>query len=342
MNPAMIDVDDAIDRLIAMRHQEEVSYSYRKYLPPFPAGSFDGKLNVTWREKICQWSYNVVDHFELSREVVAVSISIFDRFLATQGNKCNGALALLTSLTTLHIAIKLHENKKIKLTTLANLSRGQFGPEHIEEMERRILNAVGWKVHPPTHYSFISDFLLLLPQEANPVVRKELFELSRYISELAVCDSFFVDVNNSTVAFAALLCVMDDISYSRLSAGLREKMLVDISLKVGLNHFSRPVQAARERLRTMFINSSAHTMLASFNQKMYDATSDSHSFGNASISSTGSSSPSLPSRSRTNSFDSKSSYRYSPSPRRHFVASVSPMRHGRSHISCSPIMAGVQ
>jgi hypothetical protein len=61
MSPAMIDVDDAIDRLIAMRHQEEVSYSYRKYLPPFPAESFDGKLNVTWREKICQWSYNVVD-----------------------------------------------------------------------------------------------------------------------------------------------------------------------------------------------------------------------------------------------------------------------------------------
>lgn len=279
--------------------------------------------------------------FELSREVVAVSISLFDRFLATQGNKCNGSLALLTSLTTLHIAIKLHENKKIKLTTLANLSRGQFGPKHIEDMERRILNALGWKVHPPTHYSFISYLLLLLPQEANSVVRKEIFELSRYLSELAVCDSYFVDVNNSTVAFAAMLCVMDDISYSRLSAGLREKMLVDISQKVGLNHYSRPVLAARERLRTMFTNSTAHTMLTNYNQRMQDACADSHSLGNTSMSSAGSNSSSIR-KPRTNSFDSNYSCRYSPSPRRHFVTGVSPMRHGRSQLSSSPIVAGVQ
>ena len=77
--------------------------------------------------------------FDLSREVVAVSIDLFDRYLATQGNKCSGNLALLTSLTTLHIAIKLHDCKKIKLSTLVNLSRGQFGTNHIEEMEWEIL-----------------------------------------------------------------------------------------------------------------------------------------------------------------------------------------------------------
>ena len=41
--------------------------------------------------------------------------NLFDRFLATLGNRCNGNLALLVSLTTLHIAIKLHDTKKIKL-----------------------------------------------------------------------------------------------------------------------------------------------------------------------------------------------------------------------------------
>lgn len=61
MCPAFLDVDEAIDRLIAMRHQEEVCYAYRKFLPPFPVESFDTKLNISWREKICQWSYNVVD-----------------------------------------------------------------------------------------------------------------------------------------------------------------------------------------------------------------------------------------------------------------------------------------
>lgn len=50
-----------IDRLIAMRKQEVQAYSYDRYLPKLANGQIDGHLNVTWREKICQWSYNVVD-----------------------------------------------------------------------------------------------------------------------------------------------------------------------------------------------------------------------------------------------------------------------------------------
>ena len=124
-------------------------------------------------------SYSVVDHFELSRETVAISIDLFDRYLATRGNRCNGSSALLTSLTTLYIAIKLNEPKKIKLTTLSNLSRGQFFPPDIEEMEFRILSSLDWMIHPPTVVSFVSHFLLFLPQ-VHSSVRKDIFELSRY------------------------------------------------------------------------------------------------------------------------------------------------------------------
>ena len=54
-------MDDVVDRLRVMRHQEEKSYSYRNYLPKLPDGTYEDRLNITWREKICQWSYNVVD-----------------------------------------------------------------------------------------------------------------------------------------------------------------------------------------------------------------------------------------------------------------------------------------
>ena len=245
-------LEGVVDQVLTMRQQEGASYALSLYLPTGSTVS----LNVSWREKICHWSYNVVDHFDLSREVVAISLSLFDRFLATRNNECNGNLALLTSLTTLHIAIKLHDSKKIRINTLANLSRGQFVATDIEEMEWRILRALKWKVHPPTSYAFVYNILLFLPQEASAAVRKEIFELSRYLTELTVCDSYFVDANQSCIAFASILNVLEDMPYSRLSAGIRERFLRDLGDKVSLNYRSPDVVAARQRITTMFASDS--------------------------------------------------------------------------------------
>ena len=204
-------------------------------------------------------SYSVVDHFELSRETVAISIDLFDRYLATRGNRCNGSSALLTSLTTLYIAIKLNEPKKIKLTTLSNLSRGQFFPPDIEEMEFRILSNLDWMVHPPTVVSFVSHFLLFLPQ-VHSSVRKDIFELARYLAELSICDAFFVDCSSSTIAYSAVLNVMDDISLSRISAGARHRFLAELYERVGLDHRTDDVRTARERLREIFASSMGYDL----------------------------------------------------------------------------------
>jgi hypothetical protein len=61
-----INLDEVADRLRAMRKQEETTYLYRRFLPSFTINDENGgkdtrTTNVVWREKICQWSYNVVD-----------------------------------------------------------------------------------------------------------------------------------------------------------------------------------------------------------------------------------------------------------------------------------------
>ena len=58
---ASINLDEVVDRVLAMRHQEENSYNYRSFLPQLPDGTRDTRLNISWREKIIQWSYRVVD-----------------------------------------------------------------------------------------------------------------------------------------------------------------------------------------------------------------------------------------------------------------------------------------
>lgn len=71
--------------------------------------------------------------------------------MATEGNQCTGETALLTSLTTLFVAVKLNETKSIHLNTLADLSRQQFTPDDITHRELRLLQALYWRVNPPTH-----------------------------------------------------------------------------------------------------------------------------------------------------------------------------------------------
>jgi Cyclin, N-terminal domain/Cyclin, C-terminal domain len=286
---------------------------------------------------------------------VAISLSLFDRYLATVGNRCNGNLALLASLTTMHIAIKLHDPKKIKLGTLANLSRGQFGPKNIEQMEWAILTALNWRLHPPTQYAFVAMLLLFLPQEVHSSVRQRLHDVSMYLTELAVCDSYFVDVPCSKVAFAAILVVMEDTSLSSLPGGLREKFLSTLTSKVGLYHNDHGVGSARYRLRKMFASTTFADSCTTPQQQAYygqDSYSDSTTASvvdDASVSSRGSclslrQTKNTSFHSRTNSYDSgKGSCRYSPCLRRSFVASVSPVScTSRAAVSSSPMIAGIQ
>lgn len=293
------------------------------------------------------FSYNtdvylcVFTSFDLSREVVAISLDLFDRYLATRNNVCSGNTALLVSLTTLHISIKVHDRKKIKVTTLVNLSRGQFGISHIEEMEWRVLAALGWKLHPPTQYSFVYHLLQFLSLEAGSTLKRDVHELSRYLTELAVCDSYFTGVNNSTAAFAAVLNVLDQISLSRISAGTRERFLLDVLTRVGMHHLDSNVEAARDRLRAMLNVTSGPE-----NQQQpalaYAQPAPENDIG--SLSSSGSSTSfketarhyesaaTTTNRPRSNSTDSRN--------RRRFMASVSPMTRGQR--SSSPIVASVQ
>jgi hypothetical protein len=279
--------DVVLDRLQAMMVQESSSYHYESYFPPHWTSiqiQESHRINMAWREKICQWSYSVVDHFDLPREVVAISLGFFDRYLATRADhphSNSGNLALLASLTTLHIAIKVHAPVDIKLSTLASLSRGQFGPQHIEQMEWQIMGALGWKLHPPTLFAFVSYFLMLFHNEpvcsippVHHAVRKELFEVAIYMAELSVCDSYFVPFPASVVAMAALSNVMDNpqiMSPTKLNEGQRLAFWNLASSHLGFcdgyhyfpdddaasltRHYQ--LQAAKDRLRTMYAAATA-------------------------------------------------------------------------------------
>jgi hypothetical protein len=152
---------DLLERLDVMLKQEVGAYETIDYLAPeyqkklISLGTKDGDLgdsstashstssrssssiNELWREKICEWSYQVIDHFEFSREVVSVSIHYLDRYLATKAvNKKTFQLAAMTSL---FLAIKLYEPGRLSMASMIELSRGYFMVDQMVAMEASIL-----------------------------------------------------------------------------------------------------------------------------------------------------------------------------------------------------------
>mmetsp|Transcript_12147 Transcript_12147/g.21350 ORF Transcript_12147/g.21350 Transcript_12147/m.21350 type:complete len:160 (+) Transcript_12147:505-984(+) len=107
---------------------------------PCSSGSSHSGINEVWREKICEWSYQVIDHFDFSREVVSVAIHFLDRFLSkTQVNK---KVFQLVAMTALYLAIKINEPGTLGMTSMIELSRGYFSPVQMAEMEMAILRYV--------------------------------------------------------------------------------------------------------------------------------------------------------------------------------------------------------
>ena len=230
-----------------------------------------------------------MDHFDLSRETVAISLSLFDRYCATLGNQCDGSIALLTSLTTLSVAVKINETKSIHLRTLADLSRSecflwsvcqyycsemhlrlsncmlylalrttpteQFTAKDIEGMELKLLKALSWRVNPPTSVAFVHQ-LLKFVSHAHPMIRRDMFELSRYLCELSLCDIFFCDRKPSSVAYAAILNVFDFMAKSHhISSHVSKRFIDDVECMLRLDHRAADVIEARSRMQQMFASS---------------------------------------------------------------------------------------
>lgn len=162
------------------------------------------RVNEAWRRKLCEWSFEVVDHFGMEREVVSVAMNYLDRMVAKfvarqqkqqrmeQEGKVNedDVDALdeplprhlakrqfqLVAVASLYIAVKLHgeaeeldmDRRSLNVDVFVELSRGFFQAEAIEAMERNILFNLEWHLNPPTPLKFIASLMRLIPNWSAP------------------------------------------------------------------------------------------------------------------------------------------------------------------------------
>lgn len=210
------------------------------------------RIDEYCREQIVEWSFRVVDYFRIDREVVAVSLSFLDRFLASC--RCDRTSFKLAATTTLHLAVKLlYPCKLADLGILSDLSRGEFDMSDVSEMESHILHALSWNLHPPTAIAFASIFLDfffsssgMLHVPMNDL--EDISDVSSFFCELAVCDYFFTPMRASRVALAAILNALEGMFGPENSIACE---VIRTAQQLGL--MSHPdLSAARNRLWELY------------------------------------------------------------------------------------------
>jgi len=177
-----------------------------------PQCPVDTNIDDYCREQIVEWSFRVVDYFRIDREVVVLSLSMLDRFLAIC--KCDRSTFKLAATTTLHVAVKLlHPCKLGELGILSDLSRGEFDMKDVALMEKHILESLNWKLHPPTSIAFCNLLLDYFFSSQNidmaPTDIEDLYDISSFFTELAVCEYYFVGQIPSLVAVSSIINALE-------------------------------------------------------------------------------------------------------------------------------------
>jgi hypothetical protein len=234
--------EDVQDILTVMRKQEMSHYRRCDYLSEEIPQS-ERVVDGSWRQKIVEWSFSVVDHCSLRRDSVLVATYYLD-ICVMKGVIKSREEFQLAAMTALQLAIKLYDSTMVKLDSMVKLGRGLFSENDVIAMEEKILRALDWHVHPPTPVCFLRQFLRLLPPSVNSLTRYMIAEVTRFISEISVCLYRFVKYPPSIIAYAGMLIAMERVDEGSLPIWQRQQIFSIMASGANLNHTSPEVMEA--------------------------------------------------------------------------------------------------
>lgn len=212
------------------------------------------EIDTLCREKMCEWAYRVVDHFQASREIVAIAFSYLDRFV--DGCSCDRSAFKLAAMTSIYMATKIFNSREISMSSLAELSRGEFDLAHISEMEGIILQTLQWRMHPPTTQCFVNHLHALLPLAKGPITRA-IYQRATFFAELSLFDYCFVAQPRSAIALAALMNAMEGME-GAVSIKDQEVFYGAIAEVVGHSHAKETIISIRNRLWYVYSQSAQY------------------------------------------------------------------------------------
>ena len=160
----------------------------------------------------------------------------------------------LLTISALYISIKINEKIVLSSDLFAEMCKRAYTAKEIEDMERQLLTGLSWRCYAPTAYQAGLHVLsLILPYVDIPEVTWGfLLDEVKYQIESSVRDYYFSTQRASTVAVAAILNAISDISTEECTE------LLGNFLNVITECFdfddSKQISVARIRLQTLIAN----------------------------------------------------------------------------------------
>jgi Cyclin, C-terminal domain/Cyclin, N-terminal domain len=148
-----------------------------------------------------------------------------DRMLAqcAQENGPRNQEFLLLAVSSFYLAIKLAckpSHVVFPIHAMIHIAKNQFSVQQIADAEFRILEGLGWRVHPPTADQFVYALIDICCCHRDEHRCQQIKDYAIYLIELSVLDCFFVQFKPSEVALAALYCAQDVVVDMAISADL--------------------------------------------------------------------------------------------------------------------------
>jgi hypothetical protein len=95
--------------------------------------------------------------------------------------------------------------------------------------------------------------MLVLPEECKErILQHEIKELARFLTELSVCDYFFVTKNSSSIALAGILNAFDILGESQVPPSAIALFIKRVNDIAGYDAKCTEVEDCRERLRETY------------------------------------------------------------------------------------------
>eukprot|EP00531_Pseudo-nitzschia_arenysensis_P002637 CAMPEP_0116144378 /NCGR_PEP_ID=MMETSP0329-20121206/15975_1 /TAXON_ID=697910 /ORGANISM="Pseudo-nitzschia arenysensis, Strain B593" /LENGTH=294 /DNA_ID=CAMNT_0003639807 /DNA_START=44 /DNA_END=928 /DNA_ORIENTATION=+ len=233
-------VEQTLDTVHAMRRQEELAYSVSDYLSCLPEtnAALETPVDATCRHVMAKWCNEIADFCDYKRETVAIAMNCLDRFMASPSGYevlLDRNQYQLAAMTALYSSVKIHEQEAMDPRLVSTLSRGAHSAEAVEAMESKMLNAIQWRINPPTAMSFVRSMIDLIPDHLmNSCEKETVADITKFQIELAVNEYKFCTVNASSIAYACALNAMesvidDGMLYSEFETSMAKTMMLDNS-----------------------------------------------------------------------------------------------------------------
>jgi len=252
----------AADSLSIMIQKELTAYSSpcQGYLDP----SDPTMITATDRKMVVDWCYGIVDHFNLSRQSVAMAMEMVDRFLdmpsfstdaarVADGSLHSQGKFQLLAIAALYSSTKVNENHVMSSDLFAFKCGDIYTKEEIEGMEHILSGGslLRWNYAPTAYQVGHSILSMLVPYVNIPEAAWAfLLDEMKYQTEHAVRDYYFSTQRTSTIALAAIFHAVEGIGSPEKRQEVLGALLVRVMLRFDFDH-SNVISAAKNRLQRL-------------------------------------------------------------------------------------------